>query len=167
MLFSTCSLHLPFHARKTYSALLELITADIINSSHIRRNRPGDRAKALELILPIVESGGKVASDVYCLCGRIYKDMFMSSGFADQGSRDQACYWYNREKAVFFFFFYCCCSYEFAVYVAFNILMPHLSPYLSAFLSNPPVLSFCYLSGMEKLLRRSRLFTRESTTWSS
>lgn len=163
MLFSTCSLHLPFHARKTYSGLLELITADIINSYHIRRNRPGDRAKALELILPIVESGGKVASDVYCLCGRIYKDMFMSSGFADQGSRDQACYWY---KAVFFFLFFLLllliriCS-------LFNILMPHLSPYLSAFLSNPPVLSFCYLSGMEKLLRRSRLFTRESTTWSS
>lgn len=165
MLFSTCSLHLPFHARKTYSALLELITADIINSSHIRRNRPGDRAKALELILPIVESGGKVASDVYCLCGRIYKDMFMSSGFADQGSRDQACYWYNREKAVFFFFFLLLLLIR--VCSLFNILMPHLSPYLSAFLSNPPVLSFCYLSGMEKLLRRSRLFTRESTTWSS
>ncbi|XP_041797729.1 mitogen-activated protein kinase kinase kinase 5 [Chelmon rostratus] len=61
-----------------------------------RRNRPGDRAKALEFILPIVESGGKVASDVYCLCGRIYKDMFMSSGFTDQRSRDQACYWYGR-----------------------------------------------------------------------
>lgn len=59
-----------------------------------RRNQPGDRAKALEEILPIVESGGKVVSDVYCLCGRIYKDIFMSSGFSDQHSRDQACYWY-------------------------------------------------------------------------
>ncbi|XP_035528751.1 mitogen-activated protein kinase kinase kinase 5 isoform X2 [Morone saxatilis] len=61
-----------------------------------RRNHPGDRAKALELILPIVESGGKVASDVFCLCGRIYKDMFMCSGFTDQRSRDQACYWYGK-----------------------------------------------------------------------
>ncbi|KAM8735760.1 mitogen-activated protein kinase kinase kinase 5 isoform 1-T1 [Acanthopagrus schlegelii] len=61
-----------------------------------RRNRPGDRNKALELILPIVESGGKVASDVFCLCGRIYKDMFMSSGFTDERSRDQACYWYGK-----------------------------------------------------------------------
>lgn len=49
----------------------------------------------MELILPIVESGGKVASDVFCLCGRIYKDMFMSSGFTDVRSRDQACYWYK------------------------------------------------------------------------
>ncbi|KAG7475546.1 mitogen-activated protein kinase kinase kinase 5-like [Solea senegalensis] len=61
-----------------------------------RRNHPGDRAKALKAILPIVESENKVASDVYCLCGRIYKDMFMSSGFTDHNSRDQACYWYGR-----------------------------------------------------------------------
>uniref|UniRef100_G3PKL6 mitogen-activated protein kinase kinase kinase n=1 Tax=Gasterosteus aculeatus aculeatus TaxID=481459 RepID=G3PKL6_GASAC len=61
-----------------------------------RRNKSGDRAKALEVILPIVESGVNVVSDIYCLCGRIYKDMFMSSGFTDQGSRDQACYWYGK-----------------------------------------------------------------------
>uniref|UniRef100_A0A8C7TPA4 mitogen-activated protein kinase kinase kinase n=1 Tax=Oncorhynchus mykiss TaxID=8022 RepID=A0A8C7TPA4_ONCMY len=61
-----------------------------------RRNRPGDRAKALEVILPIVESGDRVVSDVHCLCGRIYKDMFMSSGFKDHRSRDQACYWYGK-----------------------------------------------------------------------
>ncbi|XP_062395311.1 mitogen-activated protein kinase kinase kinase 5 [Sardina pilchardus] len=61
-----------------------------------RRNRPGDRAKALSVILPIVESGNKVASDVHCLCGRVYKDMFMSSGFTNKFSRDQACYWYGR-----------------------------------------------------------------------
>ncbi|XP_072535872.1 mitogen-activated protein kinase kinase kinase 5 isoform X2 [Salminus brasiliensis] len=61
-----------------------------------RRNCPGDRAKALSVILPLVESGEQVASDVYCLCGRIYKDMFMSSGFLDIHSRDQACYWYGK-----------------------------------------------------------------------
>uniref|UniRef100_A0A7N9ATJ0 mitogen-activated protein kinase kinase kinase n=1 Tax=Mastacembelus armatus TaxID=205130 RepID=A0A7N9ATJ0_9TELE len=59
-----------------------------------RRNHPGDRAKALEAILSIVESGDKVASDFYCLCGRIYKDMFMSSGFTDQHSRDRS--WYGK-----------------------------------------------------------------------
>lgn len=77
------------------------ITADIVQSPRARRNRPGDRAKALEAILPIVESGGKVASDVYCLCGRIYKDIFMSSGFTDQSNRDQACYWYDLFFCVF------------------------------------------------------------------
>ncbi|MEQ2298578.1 hypothetical protein AMECASPLE_006636 [Ameca splendens] len=61
-----------------------------------RRNHPGDRVNALKLILPIVESADKVASDLYCLCGRIYKDMFMSSGFTDVSSRDQACFWYGK-----------------------------------------------------------------------
>uniref|UniRef100_A0A3B3CKV9 mitogen-activated protein kinase kinase kinase n=1 Tax=Oryzias melastigma TaxID=30732 RepID=A0A3B3CKV9_ORYME len=55
----------------------------------LNRNHPGDRTKALQEILPIVESGNNVASDVYCLCGRIYKDMFMSSMFTDVPSRDQ------------------------------------------------------------------------------
>uniref|UniRef100_A0A3Q3QPD6 mitogen-activated protein kinase kinase kinase n=1 Tax=Monopterus albus TaxID=43700 RepID=A0A3Q3QPD6_MONAL len=59
----------------------------------LSRNHPGDRAKALEAILPFVESEDRVASDVYCLCGRIYKDIFMSSGFTDQHSRDRACYY--------------------------------------------------------------------------
>ncbi|KAJ8289528.1 hypothetical protein GJAV_G00002340 [Gymnothorax javanicus] len=61
-----------------------------------RRNLPGDRAKALSVILPIVESGERVPSDVFCLCGRIYKDMFLSSGFSDTESRDLACYWYAK-----------------------------------------------------------------------
>ncbi|KAB5586332.1 hypothetical protein PHYPO_G00000380 [Pangasianodon hypophthalmus] len=61
-----------------------------------RRNRPGDREKALSVILPILQSGEPVASDVYCLCGRIYKDMFLSSGFKDAHCRDQACCWYGK-----------------------------------------------------------------------
>ncbi|XP_066538799.1 mitogen-activated protein kinase kinase kinase 5 [Hoplias malabaricus] len=61
-----------------------------------RRNNPSDREKALSIILPLVKSGEQVASDVYCLCGRIYKDMFLSSGFKDTSSRDQACYWYGK-----------------------------------------------------------------------
>ncbi|XP_060778179.1 mitogen-activated protein kinase kinase kinase 5 [Neoarius graeffei] len=61
-----------------------------------RRNHPGDREKALSLILPMVQSGAPVASDVYCLCGRVYKDMFLSSGFTDAHCRDQACYWYGK-----------------------------------------------------------------------
>ncbi|XP_053488227.1 mitogen-activated protein kinase kinase kinase 5 isoform X1 [Ictalurus furcatus] len=61
-----------------------------------RRNRQGDREKALSVILPVLQSGEPVASDVYCLCGRIYKDMFLSSGLKDVHCRDQACYWYGK-----------------------------------------------------------------------
>ncbi|KAG7263584.1 hypothetical protein CRUP_015049, partial [Coryphaenoides rupestris] len=52
--------------------------------------------RALSVILPIVTSEERVASDAYCICGRIYKDMFISSGFTDPGSREQACYWYGK-----------------------------------------------------------------------
>nr|XP_033813198.1 mitogen-activated protein kinase kinase kinase 6 isoform X2 [Geotrypetes seraphini] len=61
-----------------------------------RRNLPGDREKALSVILPVVQSKETTAPDLYCLCGRIYKDMFISSGFTDVDKRDQACCWYGR-----------------------------------------------------------------------
>lgn len=58
-----------------------------------RRNRPGDREKALAVLLPLVQFEGSVAPDLYCMCGRIYKDMFFSSGFQDAGHREQAYHW--------------------------------------------------------------------------
>lgn len=90
------SLFYSFH--RLFSAWTQRFVRTFIKkyTCHIRRNHPGDRARALELILPLVESRDKVASDIYCLCGRIYKDMFMNSGFSDQSSRDQACCWYQH-----------------------------------------------------------------------
>lgn len=58
-----------------------------------RRNRPGDREKALAVLLPLVQCEGPVAPDLYCMCGRIYKDMFFSSGFQDAEYREQAYHW--------------------------------------------------------------------------
>uniref|UniRef100_F6ZG40 mitogen-activated protein kinase kinase kinase n=1 Tax=Monodelphis domestica TaxID=13616 RepID=F6ZG40_MONDO len=60
-----------------------------------QRNRPGDRDKALSVLLPLVRRGA-VAPDLYCMCGRIYKDLFISSGFTDTRHRDQACRWYRQ-----------------------------------------------------------------------
>ncbi|XP_067867221.1 mitogen-activated protein kinase kinase kinase 5-like isoform X2 [Heterodontus francisci] len=60
-----------------------------------RRNQPGDRETALSVILPVVETGEQISSDLYCLCGRIYKDIFISSNFTDYESRDKSCYWYG------------------------------------------------------------------------
>uniref|UniRef100_A0A9J8CHL0 mitogen-activated protein kinase kinase kinase n=1 Tax=Cyprinus carpio carpio TaxID=630221 RepID=A0A9J8CHL0_CYPCA len=54
-----------------------------------RRNLAGDRQKALDIMLPLVNSDEQVASDIYCLVGRIYKDMFLDSHFTDTDSRDQ------------------------------------------------------------------------------
>ncbi|XP_049675663.1 mitogen-activated protein kinase kinase kinase 6 isoform X2 [Accipiter gentilis] len=61
-----------------------------------RRNRAGDREKALSVLLPVVERGEGAAPDLLCLCGRIYKDMFISSGLTDTKMRDQAFYWYSK-----------------------------------------------------------------------
>lgn len=58
-----------------------------------RRNLPGDRQKALEIMIPLVEQEDQVASDMYCLVGRIYKDMFLESGFIDIESRDKGTFW--------------------------------------------------------------------------
>lgn len=58
-----------------------------------RRNRAGDREKALSVLLPVVEHGEGAAPDLLCLCGRIYKDTFISSGFTDTEARERAFYW--------------------------------------------------------------------------
>uniref|UniRef100_A0A8C6TQH3 Mitogen-activated protein kinase kinase kinase 5 n=1 Tax=Neogobius melanostomus TaxID=47308 RepID=A0A8C6TQH3_9GOBI len=55
-----------------------------------RRNLPGDRQKALDIMLPLVEGEEQVASDIYCLVGRIYKDKFLETHFTDTESRDSS-----------------------------------------------------------------------------
>jgi mitogen-activated protein kinase kinase kinase 5 len=65
----------------------------IPSSVLFRRNLPGDRQKALDIMLPLVESDNQVASDIYCLVGRIYKDMFLESHFTDTKSRDSGTAW--------------------------------------------------------------------------
>ncbi|NXH21320.1 M3K6 kinase, partial [Bucco capensis] len=61
-----------------------------------QRNRAGDREKALAVLLPVVQRGEGAVPDLLCLCGRIYKDMFMGSGLTNTEIRDQALYWYNK-----------------------------------------------------------------------
>ncbi|KAL7980451.1 hypothetical protein Chor_001605 [Crotalus horridus] len=61
-----------------------------------RRNQSGDRERALSVLLPLVEKPEGVAPDLYCMCGRIYKDMFIDSGFTDTEKRDKAFFWYHK-----------------------------------------------------------------------
>ncbi|XP_074233168.1 mitogen-activated protein kinase kinase kinase 6 isoform X1 [Camelus bactrianus] len=95
-----------------YSAIIELVetlqalpTCDVAEQHNVcfhytfalnRRNRPGDREKALAVLLPLVQFEGLVAPDLYCMCGRVYKDMFFSSGFQDAEYREQAYHWYRK-----------------------------------------------------------------------
>ncbi|PNJ78727.1 MAP3K5 isoform 2 [Pongo abelii] len=90
---------------KLVETLEKLPTFDLASHHHVkfhyafalnRRNLPGDRAKALDIMIPMVQSEGQVASDMYCLVGRIYKDMFLDSNFTDTESRDHGASWYLK-----------------------------------------------------------------------
>ncbi|XP_019746267.1 mitogen-activated protein kinase kinase kinase 5 isoform X2 [Hippocampus comes] len=89
---------------KLVETLGKLPTFDLVAHPHVkfhyafalnRRNQPGDRQKALDIMLPLVEAKEQVASDIYCLIGRIYKDMFLESHFADTQSRDSGTHWFK------------------------------------------------------------------------
>lgn len=45
------------------------------------------------MLLPLVQHECPVAPDLYCMCGRVYKDMFFSSGFQTARHLEQAYYW--------------------------------------------------------------------------
>ncbi|XP_036901565.1 mitogen-activated protein kinase kinase kinase 5 isoform X1 [Sturnira hondurensis] len=90
---------------KLVETLEKLPTFDLASHQHVkfhyafalnRRNLPGDRAKALDIMTLMVQSEGQIASDIYCLVGRIYKDMFLDSNFTDTESRDQGAFWFKK-----------------------------------------------------------------------
>uniref|UniRef100_A0A3Q3KB29 mitogen-activated protein kinase kinase kinase n=1 Tax=Monopterus albus TaxID=43700 RepID=A0A3Q3KB29_MONAL len=90
---------------KLVETLEKLPTFDPVVHPHVkfhyafalnRRNQPGDRQKALDVMLPLVEDKEQVASDMYCLVGRIYKDMFLESHFTDTQSRDKGTLWFKK-----------------------------------------------------------------------
>lgn len=106
------NLLLSYRDVQDYSAIIELVetlqalpTCDVAEQHNVcfhytfalnRRNRPGDREKALAVLLPLVKHEGPVAPDLYCMCGRIYKDMFFSSSFQSTGHLEQAYHWYRK-----------------------------------------------------------------------
>ncbi|XP_030851263.1 mitogen-activated protein kinase kinase kinase 5 isoform X4 [Strongylocentrotus purpuratus] len=61
-----------------------------------RRKKPGDREKAVTVITKALESDDNQVPDMFCLCGRIYKDIYTESNYLDFESRDNAIYWYRK-----------------------------------------------------------------------
>uniref|UniRef100_A0A4W4H684 mitogen-activated protein kinase kinase kinase n=1 Tax=Electrophorus electricus TaxID=8005 RepID=A0A4W4H684_ELEEL len=95
-----------------YDAMVKLVqtlemlpTCDLANQPMIqfhyafalnRRNSPGDREQALRVMLQVLQSCEHPAPDMFCLCGRIYKDVFLDSDCKDTKSRDNAIQWYRK-----------------------------------------------------------------------
>ncbi|GAB5584462.1 mitogen-activated protein kinase kinase kinase 15 isoform X1 [Prionailurus iriomotensis] len=110
------NLLLSYRDIQDYDAMVKLVetlkmlpTCDLADQHNIkfhyafalnRRNSVGDREKALQVMLQVLQSCDHPAPDMFCLCGRIYKDIFLDSDCKDGTSRDRAIEWYRRGFAL-------------------------------------------------------------------
>nr|XP_033804125.1 mitogen-activated protein kinase kinase kinase 15 isoform X1 [Geotrypetes seraphini] len=106
------NLLLSYRDIQDYDAMVRLVetlemlpTCDLADQHNIkfhysfalnRRNNAGDREKALQVMLQVLQACDHPAPDMFCLCGRIYKDMFLDSDCRDTESRDSAIEWYRK-----------------------------------------------------------------------
>ncbi|CAI8025882.1 Mitogen-activated protein kinase kinase kinase 15 [Geodia barretti] len=61
-----------------------------------RRNKEGDRSRALAMLEKVLSVKENHVPDYLCLCGRIHKDRFVDSEHSDQDALQNAIHWYRE-----------------------------------------------------------------------
>ncbi|RDD42291.1 Mitogen-activated protein kinase kinase kinase 15 [Trichoplax sp. H2] len=82
---------LPNH-KETMKGPIQQLYAFALN----RRNKEGDRDKAIQVLEKMLLKSENHVPNVLCLFGRIYKDKFSESEYTDNDSRDKAIHWYRK-----------------------------------------------------------------------
>ncbi|XP_067676666.1 mitogen-activated protein kinase kinase kinase 15-like isoform X4 [Haliotis asinina] len=101
-----------YREKQDYNAMVELVeelgripNTKVVNTIAIknlyafalnRRNKNGDRDKALDVMEKAMSESESQVPDMICLCGRIYKDKFVESDYTDQSALSHAIEWYRK-----------------------------------------------------------------------